>query len=556
MTETNKNNFYRLFTEVISELSNQNYSSTEFKEKLSCLFPKIAKVFNISKVKVKIIEHGKQQSNFILYDDKERIENFYEFKECISDTIQIKVKYYSPEGFSYTNKECEYIDLLSKTIFMLYGKLFAENIINNAYKIDSSIGIPNNIGIMEFGSELSESNKLQNFDAVFFNIKDFKFVSKLVGAENVNETLKTFINEIRKNFVKDELIGRLGGDNFFALIKKERITDFIEKLSNIEININNEPVHIKSRMGIYEMQPGDSVGDGIEGASVALLTVRKQREKLYCFFNDEMRQNLLRTREITYRFEQALENDEFDVFYQPKVDINTGELIGAEALVRWTTQELSPAIFVPILEQENLIEKLDFYVLEHVCNDIKKWESSGLEPVTISTNFSRNNLKDEYLSDNIVSVVKKFDVDTKYLEAEITESATIDGTEELINLIKELKSKNIKVSLDDFGTGYSSLNMIKNMDVDTIKIDKSFIDHFEQDKDKIIITNIINMINQLNINVIVEGVETQEQIDFLRLIGCNNVQGYYFDKPLSESIFEKRLINRNYFELEKIKVQK
>lgn len=545
MSKENKNNFNKLFTDVISTLSNKEYTTIDFKNKIIELFPSVADIFKISKTELEYID-GNEKFSLLIFDNKENNSEFYKYEENISDSKKIIVKYYPEKNYSFSKTELEYIELLNNTIILLYSKLYADHIINNAYKIDSSIGVANNIGIVEFGMDLKKQGKIENYDAVFLNIKDFKFVSRMVGMKNVNMTLKAFIEEISKEFTKDELIGRLGGDNFFALVKKENVDKFLSKLSNIELNINNQILHIKCRIGIYEMQKNDTVEDGIEGASVALLTVRKQKDNLICFFNDEMRQKLLQVKEITYSFEEALVNDEFDVFYQPKVDINTNRLNGAEALVRWTTQSLPPSVFVPILEQENLIEKLDFYVLNHVCNDINKWIQSGIEPVTISTNFSRNNLKDDNLANNIEDIIKTNDINPNLIEVEITESASVDGLEELIQLINKLKKKKIKVSLDDFGTGYSSLSMIKNMNIDTIKIDKSFIDNFDQEKDEIVIRNIIKMINELKINSIVEGVEQKEQVEFLKEIGCNNVQGYYFDKPLKEENFKERLLNKQY----------
>ena len=239
---------------------------------------------------------------------------------------------------------------------------------------------------------------------------------------------------------------------------------------------------------------------------------------------------------------------QFEVYYQPKVNILDQSLCGCEALVRWIRNGfiVSPMEFIPVLEQEGTICTLDFYVLERVCETIRSWMDKGIEPVRISVNFSRSHLRNEGLSQRIFALIDKYKVDPNYLEIELTEMSGYDNYEKLEQFIKEMKSKGVHISIDDFGTGYSSLNLLTDLEVDTVKLDRSYSVRLdkETEKTKVLIHNIVNMVHELGYSVIAEGVEKEEQADFLREIGCSMVQGYLYDKPLPLEEFEKRLLGQ------------
>ena len=258
-----------------------------------------------------------------------------------------------------------------------------------------------------------------------------------------------------------------------------------------------------------------------------------------------MMERMLKDKEISAIFPMAIKKEQFEVYYQPKVNILDQTICGCEALVRWNRNGrlISPMEFIPVLEKEGTICALDFYVLERVCIAIKSWIQRGIKPVRVSTNFSKIHLKNPMLADKIFEVIEKYDIDPQYIEIELTEMSGYDNYDNLAMFIKNMRERGVHTSIDDFGTGYSSLNLLTDLDVDTVKLDKSYsirLDNNEA-KTKILIRNIVNMVHDLGFKVIAEGVETPEQADFLREIGCSTVQGYLYDKPLPLAEFEERL---------------
>lgn len=235
------------------------------------------------------------------------------------------------------------------------------------------------------------------------------------------------------------------------------------------------------------------------------------------------------------------------VYYQPKVDANTNKICGAEALVRWMHEGrlIPPVQFIPQLEREGSVCRLDYYVLEETCRFIRKRLDEGKKVPCISVNFSRRHLEEDYLVKKIVNVIDKYGIDHGYIEIELTESEDFQNYEIMSEIVDGLRSEGIATSIDDFGTGYSSLNMIKKVDLNVIKIDKSFIpmetEYPGKETDMVMFVSIVDLVRKLGKKTIAEGVETKEQLRYLRQVGCDIVQGYVFDKPMPESEFEVRL---------------
>lgn len=267
------------------------------------------------------------------------------------------------------------------------------------------------------------------------------------------------------------------------------------------------------------------------------------------YFTEEIKNTILREKEIESRMMDALENGEFTVYYQPKIDIVNNRLIGAEALVRWVDggMVIAPGDFVPIFERNGFICQLDFYVLESVLKRMRKWLDEGLSIVKTSVNFSRVHLSDISFTNRIIRMLREYSIPAKYIEVEFTETGDTDAAPMLKEAIQSLKDYGIATAMDDFGTGYSSLSLLTNLSFDVLKLDKSFLEEGTvSDREKVVINNVIRMVQDLNIDVIMEGVETPEQVDFLRKVNCNMAQGYIFDKPLPVEIFEERLLNKEY----------
>ena len=350
----------------------------------------------------------------------------------------------------------------------------------------------------------------------------------------------------------DEIIARLGGDNFLVLVKKENKEQFIKALSSMQVTIptQQQPIvlNIQSRIGIYDIQPTDSMNEIMHCSSVAMNEARIHPGNDIVFFTKKMLDSAYHEKEILSLFNDALKNKEFIVYYQPKVSVKEQKLCGCEALVRWNRngQIIAPGDFLPILEKEASICQLDFYVFRKVCEDIRSWLDAGIDPVRVSSNFSRLHLSNTHLAQDILEIMKEFRIDSKFIEIELTEASDFDDKVAMQKFVNELRQNGISVSIDDFGTGYSTFNAIKDLNVNVIKLDKSLLDHIGDEKyhDEVVIKNMVNMINELKLEVVAEGVENTKQLDFLQDAKCSVIQGFIFDKPLTKEEFEKRLENK------------
>ena len=274
----------------------------------------------------------------------------------------------------------------------------------------------------------------------------------------------------------------------------------------------------------------------------------KRNKKAIVELTKDISYQAMRAKVIEQSFEKALNNGEFVVYYQPKVNSVTGEIIGAEALTRWfeNGQMIPPMAFVPVLENSGKINKLDLHMLKQVCSDIHNWITIGNKPVPVSVNFSRKDLNDPRLPDKIMEVIESNNLPKELIIIEVTETASEEEKDFMVNFLGKLKNYGIETSIDDFGTGYSSLSVLREYPINEIKIDRSFINKKLNDSDEVIIQSVIDMAKKLDIDVITEGVEDIVQKDFLHNVGCDRLQGFLYDKPLPKDLFEKRLLKGKY----------
>jgi EAL domain-containing protein (putative c-di-GMP-specific phosphodiesterase class I) len=293
----------------------------------------------------------------------------------------------------------------------------------------------------------------------------------------------------------------------------------------------------------------------IDRANFAKQSLDDSYKSGYAIYDNKIGISLIETKRIENEMHKALEGNEFKVYLQPKVDLKTGEISGAEALVRWEHPELgllSPDKFISIFEKNGFIVKLDMYVFEQVCINLRKWIDLGYDVVPVSVNLSRVH----FLNSNFISdyhkIKKKYLICDNLIEIEITESVVFsnENENEVFKVMRKIRDVGFEISMDDFGSGYSCLGLLKEMPIDTLKLDRMFLKNIEEYKSQIIVSNIVDMAKHLNLNVISEGVETEKQVDFLRDIGCDMAQGFVFAKPEPVETYEK-LINKgkiNYYQ--------
>ena len=415
-------------------------------------------------------------------------------------------------------------------------------------------GLPNSGGFLAFASKLFASGEIMAYDSFYFNLKNFGLYSRRFGIAEGDEIMKRYAKKIKTFIRKDEIIAHFGGDNYTALIRKERTNDFLEFLSGVNVygirNGKEEQLKIGAACGVYAIDDSlKNVGQLISRAGMACNYAKNVANKPYVFVNKAMSTRIYRQKQIEERYEEALANDEFRIYLQPKVDTITGEIVGAEALARWFCNGIViyPTEFIPILEQEGVVASLDLYVLKKTCEFIKDWQDRGIPVVPVSVNFSRKDLSYKRLVDEIVEVIDNCGIDRKLIEIEVTETVSEDERMLMTNFLSKLKDMDISTAIDDFGTGYSSLSTLRDFPVKVIKIDRSFINNNNLNKnDEIVIKNIINMAKELGIDVVTEGVEREDQTNMLKEVGCHIVQGFLFDNPMPKADFEKRLEKKYY----------
>lgn len=409
-------------------------------------------------------------------------------------------------------------------------------------EIDIIFDVSNKFKFIKEAEMVISSNLSGNYALVHYDVNNFTIINNSVGYKVGDEILQQIGKVLRKN-LKEEIIGKAEGDNFFVLFEYQEQEDLISRACLIADKIEKlnlfEKLCIKPviKTGIYFFNNNDlDVRVAIDRASFAKGRLKNSYKSGYAIYEDEIGKNLIEVKKIENDMHRALNNKEFKVYLQPKVDLKTGLLSGAEALVRWDHPELGlllPNRFIHIFEKNGFIVDLDKYVFEEVCSSIRKWLDLGYDVVPVSVNVSRVH----FLNTNFVydynKIIEKFKISRKLVEIEITESVVFSNEKEneIFSVMRRFRDDGFGISMDDFGSGYSCLGLLKEMPIDTLKLDKMFLDNIEEYNSQIIVSNIVNMAKNLNLNVISEGVETDMQVDFLRDIGCDMAQGFVFAKP-------------------------
>lgn len=490
----------------------------------------------------------------VIYEDREGFNENSDMRQTYitGDWGIIQIELYPKKDYEWTAPEEEEMEFLLKVIYDCCERVRYSILSKQAVITDTLTGACNRAGLIAYAGELHQKETIDEYTAIFYNIKNFGYVNQCVGTIEGDKALKDYARMVREFLDEGELLGRFGGDTFFILAKKDRekeVLDFIEtRKIAVEVNKITTEFDMGVRAGVYEIRPGDNPVKVIDSAKIAYMFTRQPSNGDVVYFRDEMLEESLRDEEISNSFNRAMKRKEFVVYFQPKVDLITKEIVSCEALCRWVRdgEVVPPMEFIPTLERSGAICRLDYYVLERVCENIKEWKSKGIAPVKTSVNFSRSHILSRSLADKIVGIIDKEQVERKYIEIEITEMSGYGDFDQLAEFVDAMKDYGIETSIDDFGTGYSSLSLIKDLNVDTIKLDKSFLDSIDEaheDQEKSVIKNIVNMVNELNMNVVAEGVETDAQMEFLKQVNCHTAQGFLFDKPLPKDDFESRLAN-------------
>ncbi len=382
---------------------------------------------------------------------------------------------------------------------------------------------------------------------VHLNLDRFRNINNSLGPAAGDQVLKQVASILKNLISPEDILARLSGDEFALIVPglktKQDVVTLIQRIKAVlakSVHVSGYHLHIHVSIGVSTFPfDGDIAEELQRNATIAMHKAKQEGGKTYQYFTDTLRKELHQRINLERELEHAVDAEDFYLHYQPQIELSTGRITAVESLIRWHHEDfgvISPATFIPIAEETGLILQMGDWVMDQVCKQIKNWQTSLQTMVPkVAVNFSAFQFRQPNVVNTVLSTLDKYELTPQCLEIEITETALMQDPEATQRILGQFRDAGVGISLDDFGTGYSSLSYLKRFPVDMLKIDKSFISDIPGDKDDMAITRaIIAMADRLNILVVAEGVETKEQLQFLYHEGCNLVQGYYLQSPVSE----------------------
>ncbi|EKQ57651.1 MULTISPECIES: bifunctional diguanylate cyclase/phosphodiesterase [unclassified Clostridium] len=432
----------------------------------------------------------------------------------------------------------------------------SKKILTESVYYDFLTKLPNReLFLMDFKTTLEKTKQLNQKGAiVLIDLDNFKSINDTLGHDYGDLMLKVFsqlINVCAKNHGS---LYRVGGDEFIILLDEFDSVDNLKELCNSIINYCKKPfelsdkqVYMTTSIGVSTFpQDSTDMNDLLKFADLAMYKSKAVGKNTYTFFELDLIKLYVRRIIIENELKESIKNNELSIVYQPQIDAAENRIVAFEALLRWNNKKLgfvSPAEFIPIAEKTGIIIDIGDWVIEEVCKKIREFKEKKYKFNNVAINVSPIQVKETDFKDKLIKVCEKNEIPLNLLEIEITESTLIDLNEEKIADLYDLIKRDINISIDDFGTGYSSLSYLTVLPINTLKIDKSFVDNIEDEKNRAVIECILSLSKRLRYKVIAEGVEVKEQLKILMNLGCNIIQGYYFSKPVGEDELEKMLIN-------------
>ena len=378
------------------------------------------------------------------------------------------------------------------------------------------------------------------------DIDDCKAINDVLGHSYGDELLIDVAHRLKQAITEDDYLARIGGDEFVVLTQNiEDISQFEDKIKKI-MKVFSYPFVLSTKEFFITVSIGISLApkDGktsqeiIKNVDAAMYVAKANGKNTYCYFDESMNLRLMRKIEMQSELRRAIENEEFVVYYQPQFQVRTGMITGFEALIRWKKEDgtiLLPSEFIPLAEETGLIVDIGQYVLLRACKELKRWNDCGYGHIQMSINLSVRQFKDRDFLQMLLDIIEEVGVNPRNLELEITESMALEDTEYTIAIIQKLQESGVRFALDDFGTGYASMKYLKRLPVNELKLDKTFVDSIlESESDQKFVQTIITLAQTLNLEVVAEGVESEEQEAYLKKMHCDKVQGYLYSEPLPE----------------------
>ncbi|MGN0596569.1 MAG: EAL domain-containing protein [Ruminiclostridium sp.] len=426
---------------------------------------------------------------------------------------------------------------------------------------DSLTGLPNRQGFMAEGSDFLRLSKESGKEAVMICIKITRFqkIATLFGMETSDKLLYLYAESLTKCIDNRGVVGKIGTDDFAVLTYYEGQKATERLVKEIQIVIENScdnkilPSVLKEQA---QFEAGICIYDGCDDimtlynkANITLYAGENYSGSVCHFFNENVERKVCDRELVEHEIGEALKHGEFELFYQPKISFKTGEILGAEALIRWNHPQkglIPPIEFIPIAEEMGLITKIDEWGLNQACLQNKRWQAKGLKKIRVSVNMSQAQLYQTDVAGSIKRVLTDSELDPKYLEVELTETMAMLDIDRTISVLNEIKKLGVSISMDDFGTGYSSLSSLKILPIDILKIDRSLVyDIEENDTARFITKAIVDLGKAMNLEVLAEGVETEKQCKLLEELGCDIAQGFYYGRPQTVADLERNFLSKN-----------
>jgi diguanylate cyclase (GGDEF)-like protein len=420
---------------------------------------------------------------------------------------------------------------------------------------DSLTGLPNRILLQDrLRQAMEHSNRSgEPFWLVFIDLDRFKFINDSLGHKAGDQLLSGVAKRLEWTIRDTDTVARFGGDEFIVILQGNMEDNLRTGMLNRLIHaleapftIDGNEINTTCSAGVA-VYPTDATSAEalLSNADIAMYRAKELGKNNFQFFTQNMNEKVANRLRVETHLRKALELNELEVFYQPKVDLQTKKIVGMEALIRWNSKELgftSPSQFIALAEETGLIVPIGEWVLKTACAQAVAWQKAGFGKLLMAVNLSARQFNQKNLLKSITDILEETGMDAEQLELELTESMIMDDAEGAEQVLHSIKSLGIHLSIDDFGTGYSSLSYLKNLPVNTLKIDKSFTDDIILHSDEApIVASIISLAKNLKLNVVAEGVENYEQVRYLSAHGCNEIQGYYFSKPDTAETIETLL---------------
>ena len=558
MNQEEKMLYYELFEEMVSAMTDIPGFN---RDRIVNVVTRICELFRLSKAETmfyRTLSHEKRGDGESIcdYDNGRSAKIAVQRRLVVRSGAVVQSTVYQSAENTLTEEEAVKVDIMLRAMMSFIGRNRLTNAVEMLGFYDE-FGYPNIRAFTRHVERISSLNKIGEYTAVCFNLQRFSIINIQLGREQGDIAMMKYFNLIKNIIGDDGVACRLGGDNFVACFRDEVKDQILEVFGGVPVAYDmntGKRVMVSACAGVFDIPDGFSPENPMammDKIYPAMMIAKQEDHGVIVTYDDsmeKMRANINHIRDI---FPKALEDDEFQPYYQPKVDVTWGTIVGAEALCRWVRDGkiVPPMEFIPVLEQNTDICRLDYYMLERVCKDLRRWIDEGKKVVRVSTNFSRKNLAEVDLLSDIISVVDKYKIPHDLIEIELTETTTVAGFRDLKRVVTGLREVGISTSIDDFGMGYSSLNLLQDVPWNVLKIDKSFLpmdDEKNMSKNHLMYKHVVSMAREIGLEVITEGVETSKQLDILRNNHCHVAQGYYFDKPLPVEEFEDRLDKHKY----------